>query len=115
MVVVILVGMGSGDSRMETAAVEGILGDAEDEPLTMTCRFVDLSAERRLDGGAKASAVALVQQAGRTLAGNCDSFLFQVNVVPLNAWMSAGTSSVLEVSEKLPGSPRRASPTAFTH
>ena len=54
MVVVILVGIGSGDSRMETAAVEGILGEAEDEPLTMTCRFVDLRAERRLDGGAKA-------------------------------------------------------------
>lgn len=54
MVVVILVGIGSGDSRMETAAVEGILGEAEDEPLTMTCRFVDFRAERRLDGGAKA-------------------------------------------------------------
>lgn len=53
-VVVILVGIGSGDSRIETAAVEGILGDAEDEPLTMTCRFVDLRAERRLDGGAEA-------------------------------------------------------------
>jgi hypothetical protein len=51
-VVVILVGMGKGDSRMETAAVEGMVGEAEEEPRTMTCRFVDLRAESRLDGGA---------------------------------------------------------------
>lgn len=51
-VVVILVGMGIGDSRMDTAAVDGIFGFADDEPRTITWRFVDLSAERRFDGGA---------------------------------------------------------------
>jgi hypothetical protein len=64
-VVVILVGMGSGDSRMDTAAVEGMFGEAEDEPLTMTCRFVDLRAERRLDGGAELISDTL-GAAGRT-------------------------------------------------
>jgi hypothetical protein len=51
-VVVILVGMGIGDSRMDTAAVDGMFGLADDEPRTMTWRFVDLRAERRLEGGA---------------------------------------------------------------
>ena len=46
------VGMGSGDSRMVIAAVEGRSGEADDDPRTITCRFVDLSAERRFDGGA---------------------------------------------------------------
>jgi hypothetical protein len=55
-VVAILVGMGRGDSRIDTAAVEGMLGEAEDEPRTITWRFVDLSAERRLEGGAEWSA-----------------------------------------------------------
>jgi hypothetical protein len=54
-VVVILVGMGKGDSRMETAAVDGIVGEADDEPRTITWRFVDLSAVRRFDGGAHGS------------------------------------------------------------
>jgi hypothetical protein len=56
-VVVILVGMGKGDSRMETAAVDGIVGEADDEPRTMTWRFVDFSAERRFEGGAHGSEV----------------------------------------------------------
>lgn len=46
------VGTGRGDSRIVIAAVEGRLGDADDDPRTMTWRFVDLRAERRLDGGA---------------------------------------------------------------
>jgi hypothetical protein len=38
------VGMGRGDSRMETAACAGRVGEAADAPRTMTCRPVDLSA-----------------------------------------------------------------------
>ena len=49
----ILVGMGMGDSRMDTAAVDGMFGLADDDPRTITWRFVDLSAERRLEGGAE--------------------------------------------------------------
>lgn len=44
--------MGRGDSRMVTAAVVGRAGLAEDDPRTMTCRLVDLRAERSCEGGA---------------------------------------------------------------
>jgi hypothetical protein len=38
------VGMGRGDSRMETAACAGRVGEAAEAPRTMTWRPVDLSA-----------------------------------------------------------------------
>ena len=62
MVVVIEVGIGMGDSRIDTAAVDGIFGLADDEPRTITWRFVDLSAERRLDGGAAGVSHAYADQ-----------------------------------------------------
>ena len=81
-----LVGIGSGDSRMETAAVDGILGLAEEEPLTMTCRFVDLRAERRFEGGAEeVSRAWLLSTRGRlTLASDSDSLVPEVDIVSLN-------------------------------
>ena len=61
-----LVGIGSGVSRIDTAAVDGILGLADEEPLTMTCRFVDLRAERRFEGGAARVSPWIAREDSRT-------------------------------------------------
>jgi hypothetical protein len=45
-------GRGTGDSRIATAAWDGRVGEAEDEPRTMTWRFVDLRAVNSCEGGA---------------------------------------------------------------
>lgn len=73
---------------MDTAAVEGRVGEADEEPRTITWRFVDLSAERRFDGGATRCQLLIwrkVQEARLTLAGDGDSLALQINVVPFDA------------------------------
>lgn len=82
--------MGRGDSRIETAAVDGRVGDADDEPRTMTCRFVDLSADKRLDGGAaRCSApelepTQLMKPVRPTFPGYGHSLALQVDIIPLD-------------------------------
>lgn len=52
LVLAIDVGIGKGDSSMDTAAAAGVDDETAEAPLTMTCRSVDLSAANNCDGGA---------------------------------------------------------------
>jgi len=51
---------------MDTAAVEGVVGEADDVPRTITCRSVDLSAAKRCDGGAGCERASALSRHTRT-------------------------------------------------